>query len=418
MRRPEGIGPPAVHDASVALGRALRDAGVATDVSREVLFCSALGELEIERREQVYWAASCCFVTHPEQRRAFDRIFERFWDGRELAGPDRGAEHGESDPRATGPQRGGEATPQFRTQGGAVTLVGGGMRQGTRDLPTAGSEDSGRGDRAGVMAAYSPADVATRDSELAYAEDELAAMRRLAEELKEAMPRRRSRRESAGRRGRLDIRRTLRASLHTDGEPVRPAYAECSLRPRRLLILCDVSGSMDRYSRVLLASMKASVGPGRKAEAFVFATRLTRLTAELSRGEAERALERARERVEDWSGGTRIGEILGAFNRTWGRRGLARGAIVVIVSDGWDRGDPRQLAVELERLRLRARRLVWVNPRAASLDAQPLAVGMRAALPHVDDYVPGHDPRAIAGLASVIARLDSGRPARSRRSEV
>lgn len=157
------------------------------------------------------------------------------------------------------------------------------------------------------------------------------------------------------------------------------------------------------------------MGSDRKVEAFAFATRLTRLTRELSASEAERALERARTRVSDWSGGTRIGEVLGAFNRSWGRRGLARGAIVLIVSDGWDRGDSARLARELERLRLQSRRLAWINPRPLALEAQPLAIGMRAALPHLDDFVPGHDPRALAGLASVVGGMGAARPNRSPR---
>jgi uncharacterized protein len=416
MRRPERAAAPAVHDASVALGRALRERGLATDVDSELAFCRALGEVEISNRERVYWAASACFVGRPDERPAFDAVFDRFWEGRELRPPGRGAEHGESDPRMTGPQSGGEALPQFRAQGRAGALVGGGLRRASREVPAAVEGRRGTGEQRGALAAWSPADVRTDREALSYAADELAAVRRLAEELRGAVPERRSRRMRASRAGRLDLRRTVRGSLGTEGEVLRLAYAAPSRRPRRLLFLCDVSGSMDRYSRVLLASMKAAVGPGRQAEAFVFATRLTRLTKELSEGETERALERARERVEDWSGGTRIGEVLRAFNRGWGRRGVARGAIAIIVSDGWDRGDPLELARELERLRLQARRLVWVNPRRSPPSEQPLAVGMRAALPHIDDFVDGHDPRAIAGLASVVGGLRADRPARGRRA--
>jgi len=173
-----------------------------------------------------------------------------------------------------------------------------------------------------------------------------------------------------------------------------------------------VSGSMERYSRVLLASLKAAVGGARRAEAFVFATRLTRLTRSLGGHDLERALEQARATVPDWSGGTRIGGSLSDFNRSFGRRGFARGAIVMVVSDGWDRGDPELLADEVRRLQLQARRLVWINPRPMGIDQQPLAIGMRAAMRYVDDFVPGHDPRAIAGLARVIGELGAQRPHR------
>ena len=154
---------------------------------------------------------------------------------------------------------------------------------------------------------------------------------------------------------------------------------------------------------------------GIQAEAFVFATSLTRLTPTLCDRDVHRALEQARASVGDWSGGTRIGAALAEFNRVWGRRGLARGAIVIVFSDGWDRGDPQVLAQETRRLQLQSRRLIWVNPRPAELNMQPLAVGMRAAMPHVDDFIPGHDPRAIAGLASLVHGLGKTRPARRQR---
>jgi uncharacterized protein len=169
---------------------------------------------------------------------------------------------------------------------------------------------------------------------------------------------------------------------------------------------------MERYSRVLLATLKAAIGAARRAEAFVFATRLTRLTKSLDGRDLEQALDKARAAIPDWSGGTRIGYAFGEFNSTYGRRGFARGAIVIVVSDGWDRGDPKILEEEVRRIQLQARRLVWINPRPMSVDQQPLALGMRAAMPYIDDFVPGHDPRAVAGLARLIGGLANDRPAR------
>jgi uncharacterized protein with von Willebrand factor type A (vWA) domain len=163
---------------------------------------------------------------------------------------------------------------------------------------------------------------------------------------------------------------------------------------------------------VLLSTLKVAVGASRKAEAFVFATALTRLTKSLDGRDFERSLDKARAEVEDWSGGTRIGGALGEFNRSYARRGYARGAIVLVVSDGWDRGDPKVLAEEVRRLQLQSRRLIWINPRPMEVDKQPLAIGMRAAMPFIDEFVPGHDPRAIAGMASLIAGLNNQRPYR------
>jgi uncharacterized protein with von Willebrand factor type A (vWA) domain len=204
----------------------------------------------------------------------------------------------------------------------------------------------------------------------------------------------------------------VRQSLATDGEAFRLAYTAPRRVPRRLLFICDVSGSMERYSRVLLSTLKVAIGASRKAEAFVFATRLTRLTKSLDGHDFERALEQARAAIPDWSGGTRIGGALAEFNRSYARRGFARGAIVLVVSDGWDRGDPAILAAEVRRLQLQARRLIWINPRPMEVDQQPLAIGMRAAMPFIDEFVPGHDPRAIAGMAHLIAGLNADRPHR------
>jgi uncharacterized protein len=398
--------------AAVALGRGLRSSGLWTGVDQETTFCSALAELDLTDRGQVHWAAHASFVQSPEDIEPFERAFERFWAGLALEAAGVVAEHGESDPRMPGAQHGGESLPQYRFDARVNRLLGGQPSRASREIASAPGEERGEGTRPGVLAAYSPAEVLTEREPLGYAKDEVEALRRLAADLRAAAPMRRSRRLApAQRHGRLDIRRTLRQALCTDGEALRLAYAEQSRRPRRLVLLCDVSGSMERHSRLLLASLQAAVGAGIRAEAFVFATRLTRLTDALAGTDLVRALDEARERVLDWSGGTRIGDALADFNRTWAPRGLARGAIVIVASDGWDRGDPGVLARELERVRLQCRRLVWLNPRPDPLERQPLAVGMRAALPYVDDYVPGGNP---ALLGNLIRQLGPGRPARSR----
>ena len=423
--RPSGAGvgerPPdqAILAAAVALARALRDLGLTVSVDSELVFFSALAELDVRKQSDVYWAAHAAFVHTPDERTVFDSTFERFWAGYPMTQPQRGAEHGESDSRMGGHQHGGEALPQFQQEGKAASAVDGDKQRATRDIPSAEGEKGASDQKRGVLAAYSERETVSDKQPLAYNHDELAALRRLAEDIKRSAPERRSRRCRPARGGhRLDVRRTLRDSMTTDGEAFRLAYTAQTPRPRRLLFLCDVSGSMERYSRVLLASLKAAVGAARRAEAFVFATRLTRVTRSLDGRDLERALEQARAAVPDWSGGTRIGGALADFNRTYGRRGFARGAIVLVVSDGWDRGDPELLAGEVRRLQLQSRRLVWMNPRPMEVDQQPLAIGMRAAMPFVDDFVPGHDPRAIAGLARLISDLGGQRPQRSQQRPV
>jgi uncharacterized protein with von Willebrand factor type A (vWA) domain len=399
--------------AAVSLARALRTGGMSTSVDSQLVFCRALGEIDVRRRRDVYWAARCTFVHDPEERERFDVIFERFWSGDSLELSPRSSEHGESDPRMTGPRHGGQALPQFRQGGESATPVDGARNRASREIPIAEGEEGRSEQRRGVLAAYSPDEVIARATDFSYAQEELLAVRRLAEAIKRSAPQRCSRREHVTAAGsRLDLRATVRGSLQTDGEALKLAYRSPGLRPRRLVLICDVSGSMERYSRVLLGSLKAAIGGLAKAEAFVFATRLTRLTRSLSTRDLERALELARAAVPDWSGGTRIGHTLAEFNRSYARRGFARGAIVIVVSDGWDRGDPELLADQVRRVQLQARRLVWINPRPMVVDEQPLAIGMRAAMPFIDDFVPGHDPRSMAGLATLIAALESGRPHR------
>jgi uncharacterized protein with von Willebrand factor type A (vWA) domain len=403
-----------VH-AAVSFARALRTCGLTASVDSELVFYRALAEIDVRNRDQVYWAGMATFLHHPEERPVFDAMFERFWAGQALIVEPPIAEHGESDPRGGGARQGGEVLPQFRQGGKSSAPVDGNKNRASRDIPSAEGNDAASHQNKGILAAYSPAESTIDRTPLEFKQDELVALRRLADSIKRNAPERRSRRLRACRHGyRFDVRQTVRKSLATDGEAIQLGYCGHTMRPRRLLFMCDVSGSMERYSRALLGSLKAALGATDRAEAFVFATRLTRLTRSLRGHDFEQALERARESVTDWSGGTRIGSAFTDFNNTYGRRGFARGSIVIIVSDGWDRGDPDILRRQVERLQLQSRRLVWINPRPMMIEDQPLAIGMLAAMPHVDDFVPGHDPRAIAGLGAILADVGGGRPQRRR----
>ena len=245
---------------------------------------------------------------------------------------------------------------------------------------------------------------------------------RLMARLDVATPRRRTRRSERDRHGdRIDMRRTLRGSMRTAGDPIRLARRRRRVVRRRVVMLCDISGSMEPYARAYLQFLTCAAGSGPNAEAFVFATRLTRLTRALRSRSPERAIQRAAEAAPDWSSGTRIGEALKAFNDRHGRRGMARGALVVILSDGWERGDPALVAREMERLSRLAYRIVWVNPRAAASDFSPRTGGMAAALPHCDALVSGHSLDALDEVVEAIAseerwrRLPSPSPTRRRR---
>lgn len=232
--------------------------------------------------------------------------------------------------------------------------------------------------------------------------EELAEILELIRRLPLNVPRRRSRRRRAGGGGgRLDLRATLRRAHRTGADPVDLVLRRQVLKPRRLVMLADVSGSMEPYTRAYLNLFYGAVRSTR-AECFVFATRLTRLTAELAGSDPDRALQRAGARAPDWSGGTLIGRALQDFNDRFGRRGMARGAIVVIVSDGWEGGDPAQLGRQMRSLHLLANRVVWVNPRSARASFVPQTAGMAAALPHVDTMVSGHSLEAMRVLLAAI----------------
>jgi uncharacterized protein with von Willebrand factor type A (vWA) domain len=233
---------------------------------------------------------------------------------------------------------------------------------------------------------------------------ELAQLYRLMSRLALATPLRVTRRRRRGHHGELvDLRGTLRASLRTGGDPIRLLRRRRRVVPRRLVLLCDISGSMEPYARAYLQFLTCAADSGPNAEAFVFATRLTRLTRALSSRHPERAIQRAAATAPDWSSGTRIGDALKTFNDRHGRRGMARGAVVVILSDGWERGDPALVGREMARLARLAHRVVWVNPRVSASGFSVQAGGMVAALPHCDALVSGHSLDALGEVADAIA---------------
>ena len=254
-----------------------------------------------------------------------------------------------------------------------------------------------------VPAAWSEQELLREKDFASYTDAERALARRLLAQIARRGPTRTSRRTKPTRRRREvhDLRATVRASLRHGGELMERRWRQETERPRRLVLVCDVSGSMSPYARMLLQYVQACVAGRARVEAFVFGTRLTRITRELEGRDPDRALARAGHHVADWSGGTRIGAAIAQLNREHGRR-IGRGAIVVVLSDGWDRGDPDQLAEEMSRLSRCAHRVVWLNPLAADPRYEPLTRGMRAALPHVDHLLPGNSIASLQALAELM----------------
>ena len=351
----------------------LRGLGVETPVSAVVSFTEALGAVGVGRRDNVYWAGRATLVRRPEDVEAYDEAFAAFFES-SFGGPE--------------PHR----------QPENVTLA----------VDTEDDDQSGVGDhqpdRETVELRYSIAEVLRHRDFADYDADELNEARRWMSTLRVTGSPRRSLRlvPTRDRTRRPDLRRTVRAAVRTRGDPVERHYRRPATKYRRIVVLLDISGSMEPYARALLRFVQAAVAGRRRVEAFTLGTRLTRVTRELSSHDPDLALSRATEAVADWSGGTRLGDGLEAFNREWGVRGLARGADVVVLSDGWDRGDPDDLAEQMQRLSRVAHRLIWVNPLKVSPGYAPLARGMAAALPYVDEFVEGHSLDALERLVKVL----------------
>jgi uncharacterized protein len=364
---------PPILGAAVAFGRLLRRAGLQVGPDRVVEFARALEELDASRREDVYWAGRVTLCSRREDLDLYDRAFRIFWEGQRRA---RGA-----------------ARPKARLTVDYSRSV---------QPPKRTVEPNEAGEEA-VLLRYSPVEV-LRDKDFAhYTPEEFAELHRLLADLRLSGALRRSRRLEPARRGHPDPRRTLHDALRTGGEPVRHRFRRAKYQPRRVVLLCDVSGSMSPYNRALLRFLHAGVISDGRLEAFSMGTRLTRITRELATKDPDRALQGAAGAVRDWSGGTRLGDALKEFVDRWGQRGMARGAVVVILSDGWDRGDVEVLAEQMQRLSRLAYKIIWVNPLKSEPSYKPLAAGMAAALPHVDVFLSGHNFESLEELAGAIA---------------
>jgi uncharacterized protein with von Willebrand factor type A (vWA) domain len=362
---------------AVGFATVLRRAGVGVSTASVVDFAAALGLLGVGSRSAVYHAGAATLVQRREDLVTYGEAFAAFWEGAPVP-PLLGPAPAGPPPAPVGADDGGPAGHRLAEAGRVLRWS---------DVEVLRHRD---------LASLDPAERRQLD--------------RLLDRVRVTTPPRRTRRTRATRRDgtRLDLPATVRRSLRTDGMVLDRAWRRPAARPRRLVVLLDVSGSMEPYAHAALRVAHRAVAAGRVGDVEVFAlgTRLTRLTRQLAWRHADAAVAAAAADVVDYAGGTRLGDGLAAFNDRWGVRGVARGAVVVIVSDGWDRGDPGRLGAEMARLHRVAHRVVWVNPLKASPGYAPLARGMAAALPHVDDFVEGHSAASLEVLAAVAA----GRP--------
>jgi hypothetical protein len=362
----------------VTFGRVLRQAGLEVGPTRIADGLSGLDQVDLTRQDDVYWTLRANFVTRREELEIFDRAFEAWF----LRAP-------------VSPFELSPPTPQ------SALLRR--IHAGGRPDDVAGADEST------AARGWSYEEILRTKDFGAMTSAEFDRVRALIADIAVERPRRRSRRLRRHHRGReLDLRRTIRESLGAGGDPVHRQYRLRARVPRKLVVLCDVSGSMEAYARPLLLFVHAVRGSGKGVEAFAFGTRLTRLTPALETSDPDRALQDAARSVADWCGGTRIGASLKTYNDDWGRRAVTRGAVVVIASDGWEREESGAglLEDQMARLARQAYTVVWMNPLKGHPAYEPLAAGMRAALPYVDRFLPGHNLASLERLGEVLMGIE------------
>ena len=371
--------PPDFTGLLVSFAGELRAAGLAVGSGDVLQYCSALSLLDPADLVDLYWAGRTTLVTKRDDIATYDAVFRRFF----LA----------------------EAQPDDPLR---LMLRASAQSEGALAIPSTEPGDDDREDDAilGLMA--SDVEALKHKAFAACTPEELAALRRIMARIRLTPPRRRTRRTTAARAGvRPDPRRTLRESMRMHGEPARLYWRRRKVRLRPLILILDISGSMADYSRSLLQFAHSTTRSAARVEVFCFGTRLTRVTGAMDCRRPDEALERAAQAAFDWDGGTRIGDCLDVFVRDWARRGLCRGGIVVICSDGLDRGDPDVLASAMERLGRLSHRLVWLNPhKGDNKDFRPSTLGMMVAAPHIDLLLSGHDLASLEKLAAMLPGLN------------
>jgi len=371
--------PDALTGLLVSFAGELRAAGLAVGSGDVLLYSSALSLLNPADLVDLYWAGRATLVIRHDDIATYDAVFRRFF----LA----------------------EALPDDPVR---LMLRASAQSQGALAIPSTETGDDDREDDAILGWMASDVEALKHKAFTACTPEELAALRRIMARIRLTPPRRRTRRTTAARTGiRPDPRRTVRESMRMHGEPARLYWRRRKVRLRPLILILDISGSMADYSRSLLQFAHSAKRSAARVEVFCFGTRLTRVTGAMDCRRPDEALERAAQAAFDWDGGTRIGDCLDAFVRDWARRGLCRGGIVVICSDGLDRGDPAVLAAAMERLGRLSHRLVWLNPhKGDDEDFRPSTLGMMVAAPHIDLLLSGHDLASLEKLAAILPGLN------------
>lgn len=400
-------------------GRRLRRAGMPVGSGSILALVEAVDAVGIGRRDDVYSAARATLVTRPEQLALFNAEFRRFWADLvdQQAPMFSEAIHDDEETIGT-PNPNGPRDKVEQGEGARGGEIDKSMLaiEGTEDVQDLGETEDYEIPPEDVLI-FSASEALRKKDFSQFSPDELAEARRLIESMTWRLGTRQTRRRKRAINGAyIDYRATLRGAMKQGGVPLDLKWRERKERMRPLVLICDISGSMDRYSRLLLRFVHALEHGLDAVEVFVFGTRLTRITRELRKKNVDQAIADVVASVDDWSGGTRIGESIRAFNYKWSRRVLRSGATVVVISDGWDRGDPDLLGAEMARLQRSCRRVIWLNPLLGAPGYQPLTQGIRASLPYVDHFLPIHNLKSMEALAHLLGAVEDTQPVRRQAS--
>ncbi len=412
---PDRVRSPRVAGNLLRFGRRLRAGGMPVGPGQVLALVEAVEAVGVTRRDDVYNAAKVSLLSRPEQIPLFDAEFRRFWhdlihqEAPMFSEAIQGDEETIGLPDSASKKKQGEQGQAGKAADADKMVL---AVESTDEAQDIGETEEYEVPPEDVLI-FSASEALRKKDFAQFTPDELAEARRLIESMNWRLGTRLTRRRKRSNTGKfIDYRATLRSAMKQGGVPLELKWRERKERMRPVVLICDISGSMDRYSRLLLRFVHALEHGLDSVEVFVFGTRLTRITRELRKKNVDQAIADVVASVDDWSGGTRIGESVKAFNYTWSRRVLRSGATVVVISDGWDRGDPQLLGSEMARLQRSCRRVIWLNPLLGAPGYQPLTQGIRASLPYVDHFLPIHNLKSLESLARLLGAVEDSPPVR------
>jgi uncharacterized protein len=395
-------------------GRILWEVGINVGPGQMLDLAETLNYVDLTNKEEFYDALKCCLLTKHEQEPVFNQMFEYYWFVRDK--PDKKKDDKKG--AAKRQERQLRLPPSERKRLAEHMNSSEQKKEAHPDLRRSNKrqDDTPREDDMGKPqgTAYTAIEYLRKKDFENFTWEEVQEAKRLMAEMRWHLGMRPTRRKAPAKKGSYpDMRRIVRRNLKYGAELIELTWRKTKVKPRPLVIICDISGSMSLYSRLLLHFIHTISNGLMNVEAFVFGTRLTRITRQLKRRDVDDAVRDVSKSVQDWSGGTRIGDALHFFNHHWAKRVLGRGAVVLIISDGWDRGESAVLGVEMDRLQHSCHRLIWLNPLLGSPDYRPLTIGMKTALPFIDNFLPVHNLDSLISLGNLLSHIDDSRPERS-----